>query len=84
VADTLERARALEQSLSRPKITQVSGATTSLADAASNQADLATSLGFVLDKIGILVKLGDEVAKVCRCSYNYSCFPEMLADSSLC
>jgi hypothetical protein len=84
VADALERARALEQSLSRPEVTQVSGVTTSLADAASNQAGLATSLGSVLDKIGILVKLGDEVAKVCHCSYNYSCFPEILADSSLC
>jgi hypothetical protein len=59
----LERARALEQTPSQPAVTQISDAT-NLANT-SNQMDLAASLGSVLENIEILVKLGDEVAKVC-------------------
>jgi hypothetical protein len=65
VADVVEQARSAEQSLSPPLIARITDAATSHFNTVSNQADLVTSFGSLLDKVGILVKLGDEVAKVC-------------------
>ena len=81
VADIVEQARTLEQT----NITHVSDATTNVADAASSQTNLATSLSSLMDKVGILVKLGDEVAKVCpRLAYHYLYRPKIVVDTSLC
>ena len=38
-----------------------------------------------MDKVGVLVKLGDEVAKVChRLAYHYTYRPKIVVDTSLC
>jgi hypothetical protein len=41
-----------------------SSAVTDLTDTASNQQNLVTSFGSLLDKVGILLTVGDEIAKV--------------------
>jgi hypothetical protein len=50
-------------------VTTVANAVTDLTDTASNQQNLVTSFGSLLDKVGILLTVGDEVAKVCLLLY---------------
>jgi len=54
----------------QPLAINMSNAVTDLTDAASNQQKLVTSFGFLLDKVGILLTVGDEVAKVCPLPYS--------------
>jgi hypothetical protein len=62
--DNVEHARTAVQNLSSPPI--VDGVT-NFASTVSNQMGLETSLGSLLGKVEMLVKIGDEVAKVCAC-----------------
>jgi tRNA pseudouridine-54 N-methylase len=64
IAKAVEQAQTAEQQLSPPRLARTSDAVTSLANTASNQKDLVTSFDCLLDKVAILVKIGDEVAKV--------------------
>ena len=56
VADVVEQAHTLEQTLSPPNITHFSDATTNVADAVSRQTNLATSLSSLMDKVGVLAR----------------------------
>jgi hypothetical protein len=74
---TVVAGTAVEQALlfgtNRPQplaINNMPNAVTDLTDAASNQQKLVTSFGSLLDKVGILVSVGDEVAKVCPLPYS--------------
>jgi hypothetical protein len=68
-----------------PAINTMSNAVTDLTDTASNQQKLVTSFGSLLDKVGILVTVGDEVAKVCPLPYSsWSHRPKIFEDTSLC
>lgn len=64
IATAVEQARISEQKLLPPQPAKTSDAITSVANTVSNQQDLATSFGSLLDKVAILVKVGDEVAKI--------------------
>ncbi|KIL58336.1 hypothetical protein M378DRAFT_170769 [Amanita muscaria Koide BX008] len=64
ISRAVEQAQASEQQLSPPRLTKMSDAVTSLANTASNQTDLVTSFDCLLDKVAILVKIGNEVAKI--------------------
>lgn len=64
-AGATAQARAAEQKLSPPLVINASDAVTSVANTVSNQMDLATSIGSLLAKVEVLVKVGDEIAKVC-------------------
>ena len=63
IAEVIEQAHMLEQTLSLPNITHLSDTTTNVADAVSSQTNLATSLSSLMDKVGVLVKLGDEISQ---------------------
>jgi hypothetical protein len=65
--NNMEHARTAAQKLSSPPFVNVADGVTNHADTISNQMSLVTSLSSLLDKVGILVKIGDEVAKVCLC-----------------
>jgi hypothetical protein len=65
VGDSVEHARTAAQKLSSPPIVNAVDGDTNLAGIVSNQMGLVTSLGSLLGKVEILVKIGDEVAKVC-------------------
>jgi hypothetical protein len=60
-SDALKEAQMEAQKLS-PPVANVSDAVTNAVDAISNHQELITSF---MKKLGILVKVGDEVAKVC-------------------
>ena len=62
--DNVEYAQTAAQKLSSPPIVNTVDGGTNLAGTVSNQMGLATSLGSLLGKVEILVKIGDEVAKV--------------------
>ena len=66
-SDNVEHAQTAAQKLSSPPIVNVADGVTNLAGTASNQMTLEMSLGSLLSKVKILVKIGDEVAKVCLC-----------------
>jgi hypothetical protein len=63
-AYVVQQARVAEQTLSPPPVAKLSDAVTIITDAASTQKDLVTSFGSLMSKLEILVKVGDEVAKV--------------------
>jgi hypothetical protein len=67
VGDNVECARTAAQKLSLPPIVNAIDGITNLAGTGSNQMSLETSLGSLLGKVEILVKVGDEVAKVGPC-----------------
>ena len=82
----LEEAQNLEQRLSPPvPIHQVADSVNSATNVISNQSNLVASVNSLLDKVGALVKVGDEIAKVCRflisCLFFYS---EWSKDPSIC
>jgi hypothetical protein len=62
--DNVEYARAAAQKLTSPPIVNAVDGVTNLAGTVSNQMGLVTSLGSLLSMVEILVKIGDEVAKV--------------------
>ena len=61
----MEHARTAAQKLSSPPIVNAVDGDTNFAGIISNQMGLVTSLGSLLGKVEILVKIGDEIAKVC-------------------
>ena len=61
----MAHARTAAQKLSSPHIVDVADGDINLTGTVSNQMSLVTSLGSLLGKVEILVKVGDEVAKVC-------------------
>jgi hypothetical protein len=65
--DNVVHARTAVQKLSSPPIVNVDDGVTNFASTVSNQMGLETSLGSLLGKVEMLVKIGDEVAKVCAC-----------------
>ena len=62
VTTTIERARTAAETLLSPLIANKAD---SVAKTVSDQMNLVTSFGSLLGKVEILVKVGDEVAKVC-------------------
>jgi hypothetical protein len=46
-------------------VNTISNSVTGFTNTASNQQDLITSFSSLLDKVGILLTVGDEVTKVC-------------------
>jgi hypothetical protein len=67
-SDSVEHARSAAQKLtSSPPIVNAADGVTNIAGTVSNQMSLATSLGSLLGKVEMLVKIGDEVTKVCVC-----------------
>jgi hypothetical protein len=60
----VEQAQTLTQKLSQPLVAKVSDAVTNTANAVSNQQKLITSFDALMKKLGVLIKVGDEVAKV--------------------
>ena len=64
MASVVEQVQTSEQQLSLPRLANMSDAGTSLVDAASNQRDIMTSFASLMNKMAILVEIGDEVAKV--------------------
>jgi hypothetical protein len=65
VATTIERARTAAETLLSPLIANKADGVADLAKTVSDQMNLVTSFGSLLGKVEILVKVGDEVAKVC-------------------
>jgi hypothetical protein len=68
----VEQALLSGEKLSQPLVvTTVANlnAVTDLTDTTSTQQNLVTSFGSLLDKVGILLTVGDEVAKVCLLLY---------------
>jgi hypothetical protein len=81
----VEKARTAEQQLSPLQLTEMSDDVTSLGNNIANQKDLVTSFDCLLDKVAIIVKVGDEVAKVWALLPLPSSYgPEVEADPSLC
>ena len=65
--DDVEHARLAALKLPSPPIVNVADGVTNIVGTVSNQMGLATSMGSLLGKVEMLVKIGDEVAKVCLC-----------------
>jgi hypothetical protein len=63
----VEHARLAASKLPSPPIVNAADSVTNLAGTASNQMSLVTAFASLLGKVEILVKIGDEVAKVCLC-----------------
>jgi hypothetical protein len=85
VATTIEQARMAAKTLSPPPIDNVADDVTNLAKTVSSQMNVVTPFGSLLGKVEILVKVGDEVAKVCPVlSSSSSQCPKTVADPSLC
>jgi hypothetical protein len=61
----MEQAHTVTQNFSQPLVANVSGAVNNAANAVSNQQNLVTVFDGLMKKLGVLVKVGDEVAKVC-------------------
>ena len=62
--DAVEQAQTSAQGLALPLATDVSDAVTNISNTQTNQRDLITSFDALMQKLGVLVKVGDEVAKV--------------------
>ena len=63
--DAVEQARTSAKKLSRPLVSNASDAITNISDALSHQQTLVTSFEAVLQQLKPLVKIGDEISKVC-------------------
>jgi hypothetical protein len=55
-----------------------------LTNTVTNQKAFVTSLSSVVEKLGILVKVGDEIAKVCPPLCSHVCTAKIIADPSIC
>jgi hypothetical protein len=60
----MEQARKSDQRLSSPQVVKVTDAVTIVKDAVSDQEDLVTSFGSLVDKMAIVVKVGEEVPQI--------------------
>jgi hypothetical protein len=63
-SDAVEQAQTSAQGLALLLATDVSDAVTNTSNTQTNQRDLITSFDALMQKLGVLVKVGDEVAKV--------------------
>ena len=77
----MEQARTVEQSLAPPPTSE---ALTTLTGAVGNQNDLAKSSTSLLAKVEMLVKVGDELAKVHLCPTFRSHFFTLIPGTSIC
>jgi phage-related minor tail protein len=64
-ADAIQQARMSAQQLSQPLVSTMSDAFADISDTVSNQQNLITSFNALMKRLEPLVKIGDEVAKVC-------------------
>jgi hypothetical protein len=64
VGGAVEQAQARTQNLKQPFVANAANALTTASNTVSNQQNLTTSLEALMNKLGVLVKIGDEVAKV--------------------
>ena len=62
--DAVEQAQTSAQGLAPPLATKVSDTVTNISDTWTNQQNLVVSFDSLMKKLGVLVKVGDEVAKV--------------------
>ena len=62
--DAVEQAQTSVQGLAPPLATNVSDAVTNISDIWTNQQNLVVLFDSLMQKLGVLVKVGDEVAKV--------------------
>jgi hypothetical protein len=62
--DAVEEAQARTRSMTQPPVADAAKALTAISDTVSNQQNLITSFDALVNKLGVLVKIGDEVAKV--------------------
>ena len=62
--DAVEQAQTSAQGLTPPLATKVSDAVTNISDTWTNQQNLVVLFDSLMKKLGVLVKVGDEVAKV--------------------
>ena len=80
----IQQVQPLAQNLSRPAA-NITDTVTNVTDTIANQHTLITSFESLLAKVGVLLKVGDEVAKVCSSlSSSLSCLAQIIEDSSLC
>ena len=63
--DAVEQAQKFAKKLSRPLISTASDALTNISDTLSHQQSLVTSFDALLNTFKPLVKIGDELSKVC-------------------
>ena len=62
--DAVEQAQTSAQGLAPPLVTNVSDVVTNISDTWTNQQNLVALFDSLVQKLGVLVKVGDEVAKV--------------------
>ena len=62
--DAVEHAQTSAQGLAPPLVTNASDAVTKISDTWTNQQNLVALFDSLMQKLGVLVKVGDEVAKV--------------------
>jgi hypothetical protein len=81
----VEQAQLSGKKLPQPLVVNtMANIVTELTNTALNQQNLVKSFGSLLDKVGILLTVGDEVAKVWLSLYSYSFHhPKMFKDTSL-
>jgi len=60
----IEQAQTSAQGLAQPLVTSVTDAVTSISDAWTNQQNLITRFNALMQKLEVLVGIGDAVAKV--------------------
>ena len=60
----VEQAHAMAHGLTKPFVADAADALATIPDTVSNQQNLITMFEGLMNKLGILVKIGDEVAKV--------------------
>jgi hypothetical protein len=61
----VEQAQVSVQRLSQPLVANMADTLTNVSITVSNQQNLITSFDALMQRLGVLVKVGDEVAKVC-------------------
>jgi hypothetical protein len=71
--DNMEDTRLVASKLSSLPIVNEADGVTNLVSTVSNQTGLAMSLRSLLGKVEMLVKIGDEVTKVCLCYVHAHC-----------
>ena len=78
--DAIKQAQSSAGQLLQPLVSNVSDAVTNFSDTVVNQQNLVTSFDALMKQFAPLVKIGDEIAKVCSVSssllydLNRSCF----------
>jgi hypothetical protein len=60
----VEQAHAMPHDLTQPFVVDAANALATISDTVSNQQNLITTFDGLMNKLGILVRIGDEVAKV--------------------